>query len=157
MPAYFVDTNVFRALGHYFPGQFPSVWENIEKIIAEYRFLSVREVLNEIKVQATQTFIQEWCRKNRSIFLPATAQDAIFIQKIFQVQHFRALVKRQNLLKGLPVADPFLIAAAKNNDGIIVTEESRKENSARIPNVAEYFGIQCISLEQMLNKEGWRF
>jgi hypothetical protein len=63
------------------------------------------------------------------------------------------LVKRQNLLKGLPVADPFIIAFAKVNGAFVVTQENLVKNGARIPNVCVDFGVDCINLEQFFEKE----
>jgi hypothetical protein len=58
---------------------------------------------------------------------------------------------------GVPVADPFVIASAKIREGIVVTEESRKPNAARIPNVCDYYKLECISFAQYLEALGWKF
>ncbi|MEE8526835.1 MAG: DUF4411 family protein [Thermoanaerobaculia bacterium] len=60
-------------------------------------------------------------------------------------------------LLGKPVADPFLIAAAKVLDGCVVTEESFPPNAARIPNVCEHFGIDWTNFEGFLERNGWTF
>ncbi len=39
----------------------------------------------------------------------------------------------------------------------VVTEEVRRPNAARIPNVCDHFGIGCINLEQLMEREGWQF
>ena len=60
-------------------------------------------------------------------------------------------------LKGRPVADPFVIATAKNSGGRVVTLESPTAGGARIPAACIDFGVECIDLEQFLEREGLRF
>ncbi len=40
---------------------------------------------------------------------------------------------------------------------IVVTEETFRPNAAKIPNVCQHFGIECINLRQLMEREGWRF
>lgn len=46
---YVFDTNSFRVLSHYFPEIFPTVWENINLMVSNGNFISVREVYNELE------------------------------------------------------------------------------------------------------------
>ena len=39
----------------------------------------------------------------------------------------------------------------------VVTEEIYRPNAAKIPNVCEYFNIECINLQQLMIREGWQF
>lgn len=71
--------------------------------------------------------------------------------------HFQQLVEKKKILKGGPVADPFVIAKAKVEGAILVTEEAFKENAAKIPNVCEYFKVEYINLEDFMQREGWQF
>lgn len=80
-----------------------------------------------------------------------------FVSEIFKIQHFQTLISNKARLYGKPVADPFVIAKAKAISGCVVSEERYKENSAKIPNVCEHFKIPCISLEEFMEKENWRF
>ena len=43
------------------------------------------------------------------------------------------------------------------NDAIVVTQEQYKEHATKIPNICEYFNIECINLEGFLIKENWKF
>jgi hypothetical protein len=79
------------------------------------------------------------------------------VREIFSVHHFQQLVSKKSLLKGTPVADPFVIAAAKIRHGCVVTEETMKENAARIPNVCDRFSIPCLNVEGFLREKQWRF
>jgi len=154
---YVFDTNVFRALGNFYPDNFPSIWENISNYILEGNLISVKEVYNELELQSTHEHIIEWSKKNKGIFLPPTIEEIEFIKQIFQVNHFQQLIGKSQILKGQPVADPFLIASAKVNNGCVVTEESDKENAARIPNICRNFNIECINLKQFMEDNNWQF
>ena len=80
-----------------------------------------------------------------------------FVGDIFSVQHFQMLVNKKARLKGLPCADPFIIARAKVINGCVVTEEKRTPNAAKIPNVCEHFGVEYTNLQGFMKKEGWTF
>jgi len=67
------------------------------------------------------------------------------------------MIRKQERLKGKPVADPFVIARAKILDACVVTQEKNTENAAKIPNVCDHFGIDCINLEGFMKKESWTF
>jgi len=63
------------------------------------------------------------------------------------------LVRRSHILKGLPVADPFIVAAAKVYNCLVVTQESFKKGGARIPTVCEKFEVEYINIEGFLELE----
>ena len=68
------------------------------------------------------------------------------------------MIRRKERLKERPVADPFVIARAKClENGCVVTTEKHKPNSAQIPNVCEYFGVDWTDLEGFMEREQWRF
>ena len=82
----------------------------------------------------------------------------IYIRNIFSVRHFQKMIRRKERLKERPVADPFVIARAKClENGCVVTTEKHKPNSAQIPNVCEYFGVDWTDLEGFMEREQWRF
>ena len=80
-----------------------------------------------------------------------------FVNSIFQIPHFQYLVSAKQRLKGNPVADPFVIAAARIKEGCVVTEEDKKKNSARIPNICDHFNIPCTNVEGFMEMENWKF
>jgi len=61
------------------------------------------------------------------------------------------------ILKGKPVADPFLIARAKCLDATLVTQEQFRRNGAKIPNVCEHFKVTWTNLEGFMEEQAWRF
>ena len=104
------------------------------------------------------TFIyQIWAKTHKEIFLKPNREELVFVTEIFKVEHFRTLIRKKERLQGKPVADPFIIGKAKISNGIVVTQEQWKKNSAKLPNVCEYFKVECIDLEFFMEKENWTF
>ena len=154
---YVFDTNVFYALGHYYPSRFPTIWGRLEDLVKDGTLQSVREVLREIEGNCPFETIEDWATAHRSIFKAPSEQEMKFVAKLFQKKQYQGFVKRQNILKGRPVADPFVIAAAKTSGGQVVTLESATAGGARIPTACNDFGVKCINLEQFLEGEGLIF
>jgi Domain of unknown function (DUF4411) len=154
---YVFDTNSFRVLGNYYPKLFPSLWQLFDTAVSEGLVISVREVFNELDLQLTDGPLREWIDSHKSIFGSPTAEEADFVRQIFTVRHFQTLVGEKQRLKGQPVADPFLIAAAHARGGCVVSEEELRPNAAKIPNVCQHFGVQCTDLEGFMTRNGWRF
>ncbi len=154
---YVFDTSGFRILRNYFPSHFPTLWRGIDGLVKDGRLTSVREALNELDSFNDANFIQDWAKANESIFLAPSRDELLFVAEIFKINHFKALISQKNLLTGKPVADPFVIAAGKANDAWVVTQETRKDNAAKIPNICDHFGIKHTNLEGFMEKEGWSF
>jgi len=144
-------------MGHYFPSSFPTFWEQFGSAVVSGQVISVREVLNELERGDPPDHLVQWLSLNKSTFLTPTNEEAEIVGSIFAVPHFRQLVTAKQLLKGTPVADPFLIASAKARNGCVVTQEKEKDNAARIPNVCEHFSVNWTDLEGFMTAEHWQF
>ena len=150
---YVFDTNVFITLGHYYPSRFPTVWRRIEELVNSSVLRSVREVRRELENQCSDPHIENWVKEHRQIFLLPSDHELALVAQIFKQEQYRGLVKQQNILKGLPVADPFVIAAAKVHNRRVVTQESFRPSGARIPTVCREVQVECIDLEKFLEYE----
>lgn len=145
-------------MSHYFPDRFPSFWEQMDAQVRDQAIVSVKEVLNELSVRLLRKSpLEDWLKAHKSIFRAPTAEETVIVRQIFQVPKFLDIVRNKQLLKGMPVADPFVVAAAKANNGCVVSEEVEKPNSAQIPNVCKHFGVDCTNLEGFMARVGWRF
>ncbi|MCK4352740.1 DUF4411 family protein [candidate division WOR-3 bacterium] len=142
---------------HYYPNRFPTLWEKFDILISDSKLSSVRDVVNEINRYANSDRLTKWVKDNRNFFPKSTTNELLTVRKIFQVKHFQSMIREKERLQGYPVADPFVVAKAKACNGCVVTLERRKENSAKLPNVCDHFGILCIDLEEFMEKEGWIF
>lgn len=154
---YVFDTSAFIIIGHYYPEQFPTFWKRFDAAVDSGEIVSVRETLNELSTKASRPWLADWVKQHSSIFKVPGAEETEFVRKIFQMPHFQMLVSGKARLAGKPAADPFVIAAAKVLGGAVVSEETKKANAARIPNVCEHFGISCLTVEGFLAEKGWRF
>lgn len=154
---YVVDTNTINEWQDYYPDSFPSFWERIEGLVDEGRLTSTRHVEEEIHDESIAEHVRDWADDHETIFLPPTHEEMEFVAEIFEEEHFQHLIGERQRKTYNPVADPWIIARAAVNDGCVVTEESRKPNAAKIPNVCDHFGVDWCDLEGMLQREGWEF
>lgn len=163
---YVFDTSSIRSLQHFYPSIFKSIWDGIGAMTSAGDFVSTREVLNELERQAISGDLSTWVAGNKGLFSIPTPAELKFVAQIFQIPHFQALIGAQQRLKGMPVADPFVIACGQCTGGTVVTEEgwlrpsvalTPKPNAAKIPNVCAHFGIHCIDLEEFMRQQGWKF
>lgn len=81
----------------------------------------------------------------------------LVVQQVLAIPHFQSLIGTKAILKGTPVADPFVVAAGKVNKAVVVTQEKLKRNAAKIPNACQHFHVPCINLETFMTKQGWTF
>lgn len=154
---YIFDTSAFIVLKHYYRQRFPSLWTGIEGLIEGGLLASTREVYNELQSYNDADYVQTWAKVYKDIFATPSNEELNFVAGIFQVPHFQALISQKATLKGTPVADPFVVAAAAIKNATVVTQESLKPNAAKIPNVCNHFGIRCIKLEEFMAEQGWNF
>ena len=147
-------TAVFR---HYYRDSFPSFWDLFDKMIADGKIISVREVHNEIKNYSRKDELESWAKNNTHFFHDPTPDELQFMTQIFTVPRFHNSIDMQKILKGDPIADPFIIAKAYAEHGTVVTQEVFKPNAAKIPNICEHFKITCINLQDFLKRNNWSF
>ena len=155
-PPYVFDTNSVSVLKNYYPDQFPTFWQRFHAAIVAGRVVSCREVFNELK-GLQKGWLVEWAENNKVMFRTPNDDETTFVGEIFKVPHFQTLVGEEQQLRGKPVADPFVVAAARVCFGCVVTEESLKPNAAKVPNVCQHFGINCTNVEGFLKHSGWTF
>lgn len=155
---YVFDTNSLSViLKHYYPERFPSLWIKLDEMLVNRDVMLVRESYNEIMKLNAKDRPAKWAQENRRLFSTPSLEELEFVNEIFAITHFQQLIEKKKILGGRPIADPFVIARAKIEGAVVVTEEVYKENGAKIPNVCEHFGIECINLEDFMTKEGWQF
>ncbi len=152
----FDSDSLINLFWHYYPERFPTLWQKFDVLVSEGKIVSVREVFNEIG--SSEDLLGAWAKEHKNVlFLESTTDELQFVSKIFQKRHFQAMVRKQERLKGKPVADPFVIARAKISGACVVTQEKNTEKAAKIPNVCEHFKIPCINLEGFMEQENWIF
>ena len=140
---------------HFYPGRFPTFWQDFHNLVSSKKIVSVSEVGRELEDWGDR--LSEWVKNHREFFYTPNAAELEFVAGIFRIAHFQAMIRKKEQLHGRPVADPFVIAKAKISKGCVVTHEKFTENSARIPNVCMHFNIPCVDLEGFMERENWSF
>lgn len=155
--SYVFDTGPLSMLfRNFFRSVFPTLWENFDRLIKEEEIISVREVLREIE-DGPLPSLTSWARTNSDFFALPTPEEAAFITRIYSVPHFHQNIEQQKLLKGGHMADPFVIAKAQVLERTVVTTELFKPNSAKIPNICRHFVVPCMTLQEFMEEQNWRF
>lgn len=167
---YLIDTNIIiQADKDYPPAVFPQVWDFLTQNIQDgasdsIRILLLRCVFEEIQKKTDR--LQEWSLAFESCCVNE-ATDEQFVSSLSFVtngtaESFRrsgCFEKKQSSFGDFcRNADIQLVAYAKAHDCKIITNEKRNdddENSkkVKIPNVGEIFGIECLNLIEMFQKE----
>lgn len=154
---YVFDTNAFSQLFRsYYRSRFPTLWGQFDELVENGEITSTREVAREIEDGGVES-LREWAKEQKHLFPSPTSAEGAFVAQIFIVQHFQQVIEQKKLLKGGKNADPFVVARAATLEATVVTMEGMPKNGAKIPNICERFGINCLSLEGFMESEGWRF
>lgn len=154
---YIFDCNSFSVLKNFYPPTFPTLWDRLSLLAESGSIQSVAEVQRELKNDNRAQFILDWAKEQKEIFHKPSNEELLFVREILSVPHFQMLINQKAILKGTPAADPFVIAAAKIKNAVVVTEEELKPNAAKIPNVCKHYGIRCINLAEFMAEQSWTF
>ena len=141
---------------NYYRRRFPTLWDMFDGLIADGRIVSTREVCREAEDSSLEN-LRDWATAHQPVFHVPTAAEGAFVVQIYAVRHFQQNIEQRKLLKGGRNADPFVIAKAATEGRCVVTMELFKENGAKIPNICDHFGVNCLSLEAFMEREGWEF
>ncbi len=155
-PPFLIDTSSFRVLSNYYESQFPSFWKLFNEAVADSTIRSVKEVYSELEQHDTN-WIWKKAKSVKQIFVSPGNEETAFVAQLMSQKKYQALIGKANILQGKPVADPFLVAAGFHTGGTVVTEEKRKPNASKIPNVCDDFKIEVTNVEGMLEQLGWSF
>lgn len=154
---YVFDTSPLSTLfRNYYRSRFPSLWDRFDGLVADNRIVSTRECKHECNDGPVET-LRVWTEEQDSFFHTPGAAEGTYVGLIYSVPHFQQNIEQRKLLKGGRNADPFVIAKAGTDGRAVVTMEEFKPNGAKIPNICAHFGVECLSLEQFMEREGWEF
>lgn len=152
---YSVDTSaLIDGLERYYrPASFPSLWQRIDDLIDEGRFVCTEEVLDEAKRRDLPA--KKWCVERRDRVIVAT-DAAVAVEAQTLLGRYPQMTKS---LKGRNRADPFVIVVAKMRGATVVTGEGQdgSETRPKIPWVCRQLKIPCIRLADLIAQEGWAF
>jgi hypothetical protein len=142
---YIFDMSSLKELHDRYPKNlFPTIWQRISSLIQEEQLFSHIEVHREIRNTIySKDKLLLWSNKHKKIF---SGMDDCQIGKIPLIKSkFNQDYWHNNMNRPAPWADPYLIAMADCEHGIIVTQE-HKTKANRITPVAKEFGIISLNL-----------
>lgn len=152
---YVFDTGPFITLfRNYYPKTFKTLWQLFDKMVDDGSIVSTREVRNEILFPPN---LVSWSKTHKEIFATPTAKETNVVRDIYAIKHFQQNIEAKKLFAGGNSADPFVVSKAVIIVGSVVTTEEKKPNAAKIPNICDEFGVNCLSLEEFMEEEGWEF
>jgi len=158
---YVLDTNFFVDSRVYYPETFPSFWNRMDAAVSQNKISSVKEVRQElVRYGGPQQHLLDWIKNHTHIFTAPTSAEQGRVLQILAVPRFQGLVNSKQILKGHPVADPFIIAKAWANEGTVVTTEDAgrgQTQKIRIPAVCAHFNVRCLHPEEFMQEMGWQF
>lgn len=158
MPSYSIDTSaILDAWVRYYPiDTFPTFWVNFEKFITNGTGVASELIKHELTVKDDGCI--KWFQSNRLdlFFQPIDDDIQNHVTELMKNPNYQRLVEDR---KGTNGADPFVIALAQSKNLIVVTGEKATRNIAKpkIPDVCNDLNIQCITVLELMRKEGWRF
>jgi hypothetical protein len=151
---YTLDSNILIGLVQRYPRDiFPAMWENIESSVHEGDSCICEAILREVYRGGDD--LHTWA-KNLDGFVCAVTDEELASVAEIAAAHPEWVQGQVN------EADPFVIAHAKAENSIIVTEENRKgpntqDRNQKIPNVADEHGVKTIKFLNYVRKQGWQF
>lgn len=158
-PGYCIDTNALIDLWRrkYAPDVFPSLWEEIERLISQGKLVAPREVLRELEKQDDE--LLKWAKAHKGMFKDLDNDQLAQVRNI--LKEFPRLVDEN---KETPDADPFVIALAMSKGWTVVTSEQPANLTVnptarpKIPNACEHFSVRCIyELLEFFREQKWEF
>ena len=155
---YIIDTSSILDLFKLYPQDiFLELWKKLDEIVKEGRLISHKFVLDELKKKFDEAY--KWAMSRKNIFIDITLQQIEAVKII--LHKYPEFADPEKDID----ADPWLVALALEKPSqqrlisvvkVIVTEERFKPNKINIPFVCQEFGIECITLIDLMRKEGWR-
>lgn len=138
----------------YPPDRFPSLWRELEALVAAQQLIAPDEVLSELERRDDE--VCEWARQNAQMFVEPDGPVQDGVRDI--VDRWDTFVPAESY-DGV-WADPYVIALAQTRAATVVTGEVLVPPNARrprIPNICQALGVPWMALLGMIRAEDWTF
>lgn len=131
---------------------FPAVWARLEELVVLGRLVAPQEVRHELAQK--EDHLKKWARRVKQLFVPDSSGLVAELKRLLVKYPGFQLVKATG-----GFADPWIIALACLNGGIVVTEETGNGHpaSVKIPDVCRQEGVLYVRLVDVIRREGWTF
>jgi hypothetical protein len=157
---YVIDTSALMRLDFTFKREnpvFTAVWEEIEDLIFQGRFLVIDFVEQEINdYRGKEVFLKDWVKKWRKRLVVETDAESFNASRpIINEEYNTGFLKPNKQAEGKEEADPYLIGYCKVHNCVLITDENKLKPN-RIPAVALKNGVKCIDVFEFLQERGLR-
>lgn len=149
---YSVDTSALMDMWarYYPPDVFGTLWQRLDGLVQEGRFLVIDEVLRELEKK--DDALHKWVKARPAMVVPL---DVSIQRRATQIINlFPTLAQSGGVMRGR--ADPFVIALAQERGLTVVTAENEKPSKPKIPDACKALGIPCTTLVKLFRAEGWQ-
>lgn len=149
-----LDTNILINLMRQYPRDiFPGLWDSVEASVSSRESCICEAILRELKRGGDD--LHRWAKDLQGFVCSVTGVELATVAEIGQAHP--GWVQEQ-----LNEADPFVIAHAKAEQSVIVTEENRKgpntlDKNQKIPNIADEHSVDTIKFFDYVRANGWTF
>jgi len=150
---YSLDSNalIYAWVEAYRPESFASFWERLEGLISEGRVKVSQEVHEELRRKDDGLF--EWLDGHSEAIVADTDEVQAKVTAILASHPL--LIKARKNRSG---ADPFVIAVAQCEGATVVTQEPiGSDQTPKIPDVCNAYGVPYQRVVDVIRDEGWRF
>ena len=160
---FILDTSSISQLFSAFSSRnFPTLWGDFDRLAQNGQAVSVRAVRTELTaLSRVSDAVLHLENLNAQFFAAPTPQEEALVQQMAGAPGLSAAANRwgSKARQGRVDADPYLVAKARTATvAALVTEESQDAaKTDRLPAVCRRFGIDCIDLDEMIFRLGWRF
>lgn len=161
---YVIDSSSFIHMNFdYSMRVFKSVWEKCDALINEGRLRAPATVLEELKRKDDE--LSHWAKKRqKKLFRNESDLDGQYVKDV--ISSCQGLVDENRLYEQ---ADPYVVAMALeerakpsllDREICVISEEYMPVPDARrkirkIPEVCKHFGLCCMRVALMMEREGW--
>jgi hypothetical protein len=161
---FILDTNILiePEKVHYKIERCPGYWDWLLELAEKSQIALIDPIHPELLAgEEKSPHLAKWAKKNKDVFLPVSNktlqshyQDVVNYAKKTESNYNRGAYR--DFTRG---ADPWVIAYALFIKGRIVTGETfkilgskRGKQKIQIPNLASYFGVECMSFPRFLDE-----
>lgn len=153
--AYSIDTSsLMQGWQRAYPPQlFPRLWAAVDELIECGRLKATIEVYYEL--QRKHDELAEWAKGRKNNLFVEIDDDLQRALSKLMASHPRLVDTKT----GKSGADPFVVALAQITPNCLVVsdEQGGSSTSPKIPTVCQSLGIKCVTILQMIEREGWSF
>lgn len=151
---YTLDANILINMERLYPREFfSSLWRSMETAVQGGDICMCEMVQKELR--RGDDDLLAWVKSIPGFVCKTTDEELQIVAKI-SAEHPAWVQGQKNY------ADPFVIAHAKDDGLIVVTEERRagpnaEDKNLKIPNVSDEYGVTCMKFFDLLRTQGWKF